>query len=162
MKLRQKLTNFLNKEKNNYKENKKLYIVDTSIYMILTLFFFSLPSFSYNSLHLIPVFLMAFLCALIFVRTIIFKKVFIDSIVVSIFGFIFTILISYIVNKLTTPMKMNTTLFFLPLMYLVLYHFFFPKNKTILNPRIIKTIRINPFDPVVNPNKRYSNRNGKK
>lgn len=124
MKLRQKLTNFLNKEKNNYKENKKLYIVDTSIYMILTLFFFSLPSFSYNSLHLIPVFLMAFLCALIFVRTIIFKKVFIDSIVVSIFGFIFTILISYIVNKLTTPMKMNTTLFFLPLMYLVLYHFF--------------------------------------
>ena len=131
MKLKMKWIDFLENQKSSFQENKLKYILEKSISIILFLFFFSLPSFSYNRFHNIPIVFMGILCILVFLWVFIYKAFFIDKIILAKFGFMITMLITAVIYCFK---DINTTIFILPIMFFVLYHYF--TNKKFLSQAI--------------------------
>lgn len=128
MKLKMKIFQIFNSQKELFKKNKKGYILDAIIYLLSFLFFFSLPTFSYNRFHQLPILLMAILCIFIGIKMIVFEEFFIDEIILSTIGFLFCNIVSFLANLKNGNQTLNRTVFILPLMFFVFYHFFINKK----------------------------------
>ena len=123
--MKNKLKLYLDSFRIKWKENKIKFILEYINYVLLFLFFFSIPAISGTSLSFIPIILMGAICLVTIIWNLLYDRIFIDKFSLSALLFILFVLISAIYHKF---IHINKTLFLLPIMFVVFYHFFSHKN----------------------------------
>lgn len=112
---------FFKNQKEKYHQCKKKTVLEWFIYLLLFCFLFSMPSFSYNSFHNIPVVLMMLLSLLILFYQLIYYDIYVDKIVLSLILFVLWTIINCLINGFD---NYRSSYIVLPIMFFALYFFF--------------------------------------
>lgn len=129
-----KINMYFNNEKELFIEDKKKYILLRIIYFSILLFMFMLPSFSYTSLHNVPLLFAAALCVLLFIYVLNYGDFFIDKKIIFTIFFCIFCLFSSIINDIN---RLEKTPFLLSIIFIMFYEFLLQDNQRFISIKLM-------------------------
>lgn len=123
-----KINSFLLMEKELFHLDKTKYIFEAIIYISILILSFMLPSFSYTSLHNLPLLFVGLVCILIIAYLFKYKTFSMNKCISSMILFLLVIIISSMLNDIS---QIKKTEFLLIIMCIILYEFISSNNHLI-------------------------------
>lgn len=123
--MKKRIMMFINNEKDAFGNDKLYYLLDRITKSLLFLYFFSLPTMSYNALHDIPIVFAGMFIVLSSILLLKYYQIVIERIFVAFFVFVLMMGISFLFNRNS---GFSQTPFLMVIIFLFIYHYLYVTN----------------------------------